>query len=208
MESGSNNSPRLSFCTAPLKIILSIVVASFLLFLTFGIAGGQPSEEEQAVGTGQPTDMDITTADGDEKEASGGESTGYEVETETLTMSISLEEGGVIDLKPPPRDVKIETWKGNEVLFIVEKVSRPNKRGKRTQAVKPFNIQVTRKGIDVEIETVGGEGWEQSGVDVSFRIIVPEKNYFRKGASQKSYILSKLTSVLWRMLNKEAFSWF
>ena len=48
-------------------------------------------------------------------------------EVETATVSIPVKEGDVIDLRTTT-DVKIETWDGDEVLLIVEKVKRSNPR--------------------------------------------------------------------------------
>jgi hypothetical protein len=128
-------------------------------------------------------------------------------ETESLTMTIPLDEGGVIDVEAPPMGLKIEKWDGNDVLLIVEKTKR-TKAGAKTGTLNPVNIQVSRKGKDVRIETTGGQGWEQSGMDLSFRIVLPDQYgddpIVRHTRTETA---ARLTGVLWRALHNEALDW-
>ena len=128
-------------------------------------------------------------------------------ETESLTMTIPLDEGGVIDVEAPPMGLKIEKWDGNDVLLIVEKTKR-TKAGAKTGTFNPVNIQVSRKGKDVRIETTGGQEWEQSGMDLSFRIVLPDQYgddpIVRHTRTETA---ARLTGVLWRALHNEALDW-
>ena len=128
-------------------------------------------------------------------------------DTETVTMSIPLEEGAVIDVEAPPMGLKIEKWDGDDVLLIVEKTKR-TKAGTKTGTLDPVNIQVSRKGKDVRIETTGGQGWEQSGMDLSFRIVLPEQ-YGNDPIVRhtRTETAARLTGVLWRALHNEALAW-
>lgn len=128
-------------------------------------------------------------------------------EIESITMSISLEEDGVIDLDAPATDVKIERWRGDDVLVIVEKSKRPASAGKPNPGAEPVNIQVTRHGKDVRIQTTGGSGWERSGMDLSLRIVLPDRYQLEPGGSQSGDTMTRLTSTLWRALQKEALKW-
>jgi hypothetical protein len=128
-------------------------------------------------------------------------------ETESLTMAIPLEEGGVIDVDAPPMGVKISKWNGDDVLLVVEKTKRP-KTGTKTGTVDPVNIQVSRKGKNVRIETTGGAGWEENGMDLSFRIVLPERYGDEPVVRRsKSETAARLTGVLWRALHNEALDW-
>jgi hypothetical protein len=128
-------------------------------------------------------------------------------DTESLTMTIPLDEGGVIDVEAPPMGVKIEKWSGDDVLLIVEK-SKRTKTNSKTGAVDPVNIQVSRKGKDVRIETSGGRGWEENGMDLSFRIVLPDRfddePVIRHTRAETA---ARLTGVLWRALHNEALDW-
>jgi hypothetical protein len=127
--------------------------------------------------------------------------------TESVTMSISLEEGGVIDLDAPVTDVTIERWQGDEVLVIVEKTKRPRQTVKSTKNADAVNIQVTRNGKNVRIQTTGGAGWDRSGMDLSFRIVLPERYDTEPGNSPPGDTMTRLTSTLWRVFHKEALKW-
>lgn len=128
-------------------------------------------------------------------------------QVESVTMSIDLEEGGVIDVDAPTTDVKIETWEGDEVLVIVEKTKRPTQGGLKSTPAEPINIQVTRKGKDVKIQTTGAENWRENGMDISFRIVLPER--FKAGIEQVETgdTMTRLTSTLWRVFQRGALKW-
>ncbi len=127
--------------------------------------------------------------------------TGEPEEVESLTMAIELEEGGAIDLETSLSEVKINTWKGDAVLVIVERATRP------AAGVEPMNIQVTRHGKDVRIQTIAGPGFNAEELGISFRILLPEGATLRSYDTKESYSLSKLTSVVMRALHKEAVRW-
>jgi hypothetical protein len=179
----------------PLKIVLSIGIACLLLMFSFSLSAGQ-----ETITVDEESNETIEPAKSVPSETQASE----EAEVESLTMSIAIEEGGCIDLKPPPPDVTIETWKGKDVLLIVEKVNKKGRKSFAAGAVEPIDIQVTRSGKDVRIETMCGEGWENSGMDVSFRLIIPENRHITPGMERHKSSLSELTSKVWKALNKEA----
>ena len=128
-------------------------------------------------------------------------------ETESVTMSISLEEGGVIDLDAPVTDVTIERWQGDEVLVIVEKTRRPQPTVKDTKTADAVNIRVTRNGKNIRIQTTGAAGWDGNGMDLSFRIVLPDRYHTEPGNSLPGDTMTRLTSTLWRVFHKEALKW-
>jgi len=140
------------------------------------------------------------------EEAVGAE-TNNETEVESVTMSIDLEEGGVIDVDAPTTDVKIETWQGDEVLVIVEKTKRAAHSAGKGSTTDPINIQVTRNGKDVKIQTTGAENWRQSGMDISFRIVLPERFKENREPVHTGDTMTRLTSTLWRVFHRGALNW-
>lgn len=179
--------------------VLVFVLLTLLLIACFctadgspGVSATDPASETDLRGNGgaPPQDPQIATPD-----------------TESLTMTIPLDEGGVIDVEAPPMGVKIEKWSGDDVLLIVEKTRR-SKTNSKTGTVDPVNIQVSRKGKDVRIQTSGGRGWEENGMDLSFRIVLPDR-YDDEPAIRHSRAetAARLTGVLWRALHNEALDW-
>lgn len=130
-----------------------------------------------------------------------------DAEVESVTMSIPLEEGAVIDLDAPATDVRIDTWEGDEVLVIVEKVKRSRGKTKTKTSAQPVNIQVTRHGKNFRIEATGGAGWDQNGMDLSFRILLPDRYPIDTGTYSEGDAVERLTSVLWRAFHREALKW-
>jgi hypothetical protein len=198
-ETMKPSSKAVPICTSSLvhmfKIFLGIGLAGLLLMFTFGPSAGQvtAATDDRNGETIEPTKVEpASTTASDNKEV------------ESVTMSIAVEEGGSIDLKPTPPGMTIETWKGKDVLLIVEKVNQKGKKSRAGGAVQPIDIQVTRKGKDVRIETMCGDGWKDSGMDVSFRLMIPENRYLTRGMERKQSTLSELTSKVWKALNKEA----
>jgi hypothetical protein len=124
---------------------------------------------------------------------------------EGVTMAFDLEEGGVIDLEMKRGDVVVDTWDGDAVLVIVEKLSKPGliKGGKAT--TRPFNVKVTRLGKNVRIAALDVYGRELTDVDLSFRIMMPKDRQSKKISG--AYDLSKLTSVVLKALHREALNW-
>ncbi|MFH1754669.1 MAG: hypothetical protein ABIA59_03100 [Candidatus Latescibacterota bacterium] len=100
----------------------------------------------------------------------------------------------------PPPDMTIETWQGKDVLLIVEK----GKKSKTAGAAEPIDIQVTRNGKDVRIETTCAAGWEHHGMNVSFRLVIPEQSRIAHGNHKESSNLSELTTKVWKALHREA----
>lgn len=137
-----------------------------------------------------------------EDDATGDDGT----DTESVTMSIPLEENGVIDVEAPPMGVKIEKWDGDEVLVIVEKKKRAKPRGEPNR-IDPVNIQITREGKNVRIETTGGSNWRDSGMDLSFRIVLPESYEVGAKTYDKTDGVARLTGALWRTVHREALRW-
>ena len=179
--------------------VFVFVLLTLLLIACFSTADGSPGvsttdpasgADPRGDGSEPPQDPQIVTPD-----------------TESLTMTIPLDEGGVIDVEAPPMGVKIEKWSGDDVILIVEKTKRA-KTNSKTGAVDPVNIQVSRKGKDVRIETSGGRGWEECGMDLSFRIVLPERfddePVMRHTRAETA---ARLTGVLWRALHNEALDW-
>jgi ABC-type Fe3+-hydroxamate transport system substrate-binding protein len=179
--------------------VFGFVLLTLLLIACYSTADGSPgvsatdpatADNPRDAGAAPPQDHQIVTPD-----------------TESLTMTIPLDEGGVIDVEAPPMGVKIEKWSGDDVLLIVEKTKR-TKPNSKTGAVDPVNIQVSRKGKDVRIETSGGRGWEENGMDLSFRIVLPDR-YGDEPVIRhtKTETAARLTGVLWRALHNEALDW-
>ncbi|UCG50811.1 MAG: hypothetical protein JSW58_11455 [Candidatus Latescibacterota bacterium] len=174
-------------------------LALIVIVWSFGMAFGCSSEA-----AGEPQ----TDASGAEQvEPAEKETSDEEPEVESVTMSISLDEGGVIDLEAPPTDVKIERWQGDDVLVIVKRTRRGTPKGMAQKTAEPINIQVTRHGKNVRIETTGGAGWDQSGMDLSFRIVLPDRYHIEPGSTKPGDTVEQLTSVLWRAFHKEALKW-
>ncbi|NIO29133.1 MAG: hypothetical protein GTO29_11340 [Candidatus Latescibacteria bacterium] len=197
MKSGpSLRSGSLPAPAGPLKIVGSAFIGLIVLMLWFGLAAGHSS----SLGT-EPTK---DTGESNDIEAVKSGSTEDKAEVETVTMSICVEKGGAIDLKLPNRDVTIEKWNGKDVLLVVEKTKYAGEKSSGSSPAEPLDIQVTRKGKDVRIEAMGGAGWDQCGMDVSFRVMLPDRLYEEPGTFHKSYSMTRLTSTLWRLLPKEA----
>ncbi len=125
-------------------------------------------------------------------------------DVETVTISIDLEKGGAIDLDTAEGDVTIDTYEGREILLIVEKFPKAASSGRLS---KPVNLQVTRLGKDVRITAVEYSNEFMVGFDISYRLMVPKTTTLRYVSSTRDYDFSKITSVLLRVLSKEAAHW-
>jgi hypothetical protein len=181
------------------QFVWGIGLSLFIVLWSFGFALGCSSAT-----AGEPLEDETTSDDAQVVEFKPDDEGN---ETESVTMSISLEEGGVIDLDAPVTDVKIERWQGDEVLVIVEKTKRPQKSVKSTKTADAVNIQVTRYGKNVRIQTTGGDGLDQSGMDLSFRIVLPDRYHTEPGNALPGDTMTRLTSTLWRAVHKEALKW-
>lgn len=124
---------------------------------------------------------------------------------ECLEMTIPLENDGIIDVDAPEMGVKIEQWEGDEVLVIVEKTKRP-KSPARKEPGEALNIVVTREGKNVRISARGGTAWRERGVDVSFRICLPD-NYSGTRTSRDTNGLDRVTGILWKAIHRPALEW-
>jgi hypothetical protein len=182
---GTISTFRLFQVTALVVIVLSLAAA---------IALGGETESKPV----QPATSEDQTTD----EAQPAEEIGLDVDEqgETVTMAIDLEEGGVIDLDMARGDLVIDTWEGDEVLVIVERMSTtgPNK-------ARHINFKVSRLGNNVRIAALDDEGHRVSGVDFSYRIMVPRDRQVRK--VDRAYDLSKLSSTIFGALHREALNW-
>ncbi|UCH84974.1 MAG: hypothetical protein JSW50_04595 [Candidatus Latescibacterota bacterium] len=177
-------------------LIWGIGLSLIIVLWSFGIAFGgpnantvEPQDEGKTPDNVQIVDIDPADDDND---------------IESVTMSIALEEGGVIDLDAPVSDVKIERWDGDEVLVIVEKTKRSPSTDIRGPKADAVNIQVTRRGKNVRIETSGGTGWDEGGMDLSFRIVLPNRFQNEPNPHKAGDTMTRLTSTLWRAVHKEA----
>ena len=183
---------RKSFTTAvsrPMESRVPLLLSFFALVLlvlvwTIGYAYGVPHNHNADACASE----EVMSADPDQTED--------EAEVESVTMSIDLEEGGVIDVDAPTTDVKIETWDGDEVLVIVEKTKHATCGGLNSTPAEPINIHVTRKGKDVRIHTTGTEDWRGSGMDISFRIVLPDRFKTNREPVQTGDTMTRLTSTL------------
>ncbi len=180
-------------------------VVFFTIFIIVVLAWSTAAADARCNGTVNES-KDALSADSDAaatKEILGT----VEADTETVTMSIPLEEGAVIDVEAPPMGVKIEKWDGDDVLLIVERTKRARPGDVKPTPVVPVNIQVTRRGKDVRIETTGGAGWKNNGMDLSFRILLPDRTQIETRCGDPEDVAARLTGAVWRAFHNEAFKW-
>lgn len=167
------------------QIILAIILGLLLLTATAVVAW----------------DVDVTAEPGSQNEESA---VNEKEDVETVTISIDLEKGGAIDLDTAEGDVTIDTYEGREILLIVEKLPKAASNGRLS---KPVNLQVTRLGKDVRITAVEYSDEFMVGFDISYRLMIPKTTTLRYVARAQDYDFSKITSVLLRVLSKEAAHW-
>ncbi len=177
-----------------IAILLSLLAVILLVWFTN--ASGCPGDT-----------ADHAAAVDEDPPVTTNRSTGDASNTESVTMTIPLEEGGVIDIEAPPMGLKIEKWSGDDVLLIVQKTKKAKSHGK-SSPVDPVNIQVSRNGKNVHIETTGGAGWKESGMDLSFRIVLPDQ-YDADAVmpGEKPDTAARLTGLLWRTFHRDALEW-
>ena len=182
---GKTSTFRLFQVAALIVIVFSLAAATVLGGEVESKPVGQTAGQDHASDEAQPAEE--VTLDVDEQ-------------GETVTMAIDFEEGGVIDLDVARGSLVIDTWDGNEVLVIVEKMSTtgPNK-------TRHINFKVSRLGNNVRIAALDDEGRRISGVDFSYRIMVPRDRQAKKVDSV--YDLSKLSSTVFKALHREALNW-
>lgn len=169
-----------------LKLIGALLAGALVLMLAAGGAAATEPDGTATVEAGPPVEVE-----GDA--------------VECVTMAIDLEEGGVIDFDVPGRGLRVDTWKGEEILLIVEKKEASLLSGRRA----PVNIEVIRSGRNVRIAAPRSSANRMQDLGISFRLLVPEaeRRAIRHLGVRDSYNMSKLTHVLFRVLSKEALSW-
>ena len=173
------------FCVAVLALIVLALTA-------VAVAGGTEREQAAAgetVDEKQPVEEVVHKTDGND---------------ETVTMAIDLEEGGTIDLEMARGDVVIDSWDGDEVLVIVEKMSKPGSKTGLPQH-RHINFKVSRHGNNVRIAALDDYGRHVNDFDFSCRIVVPKDRNNKK--VEHAYDLSKLTAVIFKALHREALNW-
>jgi hypothetical protein len=172
----------------------------FLVLVTWSSSANAAQLPSTSAGAVANTDLENQTEWTD-----GTAATEDDADCESLEMSIPLEDDGVIDIDAPEMGVKIEQWAGDEVLVIVERRKR-SKTLAGSEPVEPFNILVTREGKNVRIETSGGAGWWQCGMDLSFRIVLPD-NYDGRRMARETDGLDRVTGILWKAVHRGALKW-
>jgi hypothetical protein len=125
-----------------------------------------------------------------------------EEDDDAVTVTFDLEEGGRIDLGMPG-DIVIDTWKGDDVLLVVERAKSRSKNG--AARARPLRLHVSRLGNNVKITALHEREGKGTEGDVSFRIVVPTE---RDNAKVRDvYDLSRVTSVVLSALHREAIRW-
>jgi hypothetical protein len=129
---------------------------------------------------------------------------------DAVTMSFDLEDGGNIDLGVPRGDIVIDTWKGDDVLLVVERLAKSKartvKKSGSTVASQPVRFRFSRLGNNVTITALDEAGMQTGEAALSFRIVVPTDRGERTKVKDV-YDLSRLTSVVFTALHREAIRW-
>ncbi len=201
MKPGRNDQP---VQTAALKNPLMIF--SFgLLFLAMLLAGVTLSDAQMS---GDINDCPQTIVNPEPVEAAVEESdAGDNEQAETLTMEIPMKKGGTVDLKLHSRDVVIEKYNGENVLLIIKSSKPAGLNNSGGNGTGWMDIQGTRNGNDVRIESVKGTGSNRLPVDVSFKIMVPSQDPLYSNNLTHGQVFYKLLSVMQRTLNRETLKW-
>ncbi|MDH3215240.1 MAG: hypothetical protein OEN01_02980 [Candidatus Krumholzibacteria bacterium] len=174
------------------KLFQVLAVAIVVLFLSVATAFGEVSTPNTQGATVSEKEQSIEKV---EQEASD--------ESETVTMTIDLEDGGVIDLEMARGDVVIDTWDGDEILLIVERSPKSNTGSGKS----PINVKVSRHGKNVRISALDQLGRQLTDVDLSYRIMMPRSTAGKGNRISQVYDLSKLTSLVFKALQREAVKW-
>jgi hypothetical protein len=200
MKSGRNNRQvEAVVMTNPL-----VLISIGLLVLLMLLAGAVLSDAEIS---GDARDLS-SSAVPEPRENEDSESTRDDGKTvDTVTMEIPIQKGGTVDLKLHSKDVTISRYDGDNVLLIIEssKPAGPHRHGSKGSG--PMDIQITRKGHDVQIESVGRNGSVQPPVDVSFTIMVPSQGQVFSENQTHGKVVSKLLSAVQRTLTRETLKW-
>lgn len=123
-----------------------------------------------------------------------------------VTMTIDVNPGETLNLSVPDADVVVDTWKGDNVLVIMEKLKVPAPRV-RARPHPPVDIRVSRRGDTVRIAAVGGAGELLKSCAVRFRVLVPENRAVRLRDTYDSLDVLRLAAHVWRTIGKEALRW-
>lgn len=174
---------------------LSAIVALFVLF-------GLLLSVEATLG-----DLNLVTAQSTAD--TEGADTDFEWEMaeddDAVTMSFDVEDVERIDLGMARGDIVIDTWKGNDVLVVVERLAKSRSNSGVAVGPRPVRFRVSRLGNNVTITPLHERGPQIRETDVSFRIIVPTE---RQDARVRDvYDLSKLASVVFGAVQREALRW-
>jgi len=201
MKPGRNAQPEQ---TAALKNPLMIF--SFgLLFLAMLLAGATLSDAQMS---GDLDDCPQAIVDPEPVEASFEETeAGANEQVETLTMEIPLRKGGTVDLKLHSKDVVIEKYNGEKILLIIKSSKPAGLNDSGGNGTGWMDIQITRSGNDVRIESVKGTGSNQLPVDVAFKIMVPTQDQGCSNDLTHGQVFYKLLSVMQRTMNRETLKW-
>jgi len=166
------------------------VVALALIVLALTAASAFGGTDQATVDEKEPAEEVVPIVDEDD---------------DKVTMAIDLEEGATIDLEMAHGDVLIDTWDGDEVLVIVEKMSKSTLNSSGVVSPRHINFKVSRQGNNVRIAAMDNQGKRVTDVDFSFRIVVPKDRQSKE--IEHVYDLSKLTSVIFKALHREALNW-
>ncbi len=153
-------------------------------------------------------DLNLNTAQTTGGEDSEGADADFEWEMaeddDAVTMSFDVEDVERIDLGARG-DIVIDTWKGTDVLVVVERLAKSRSNNGVAGGARPLRFRVSRLGNNVTITPLHERGPQLHETDVSFRIIVPTE---RQDARVRDvYDLSKLASVVFGAVQREAVRW-
>ena len=170
--------------------VVAAGIGVLFLVLAFAAVTAVATEPSLVVETDEPDPIRVVESEKTE-------------DTERVTLAIPVEDGAEIDLETS-KNVRIDSWEGDEVLVIVERVVKPGMQ-KANPNSKPMDIQIKRSGKGVSIRAFNEYGVD--GVDVFFRVVVPKSLTASQSTIKTSYDLSKLTHVVLSALHKEAVRW-
>lgn len=189
MVHGSRLDNRFDFSIIA-RILLSLIIGAVLLMISVTTAA---AVAEPAASTSSTNAAEVEVTGGDD-----------EADSESVTIKIPVDEGGSIDLESDPGDVQIDTWDGDDVLLVVEKTPSANPGAGLT---RPVNIEVKRHAGGIRISAHPYSSGTMQGYDISYRLMVPRATRVTYASQPSAYDLSKVTSVVWKALTREALHW-
>ena len=201
MKPGRNAQPvQVAALKNPLMIISIGLLVLLMLLAGVTLSDAQMSGDindcPQAIVDPEPVEAVVEETD-----------TGDNEQAETLTMEIPLRKGGTVDLKLHSKDVVIEKYNGENVLLIIKSSRLAGLNDSGGRGTGAMDIQITRNGNDIQIESVKGTGSNRLPVDVSFKIMVPSQDQFYSKNLTHGQVFYKLLSVMQRTLNRETLKW-